>query len=824
MFLFNFYLSEVEMKGISQRFAEVVIKWRLLFIILSVSITLFFLFCMRNLSIQTRLGDLTPQKHPYMEVQKRLMYIFGGLNQVSIALVVKEGDIFNQETLNKVVRITKKLYLLDGVNPGRIVSLSARKIKNTRAYEDGFEVKRLMRCAPETPAEMERLKQNVMRNPMYYGSLVSKDLKATQIMVDFEPEVTSRRIFRELEVIIDAERDSTTDIYIAGRPILEGWMDYYLPKMGWIFLATGLIMILLLYLAFRSKRGIILPFLSASMATIWGLGAVTLLGYHLDPATILAPFFILSLGISHSVQFIKRYYEAMKTNALDKKKAAQETLSHLFVPALVALLTDGIGFISLFIVPLAMIKSMALVSGIGVLSIFFTTVTFLPPIFSYLPKPKLLEVEREERPNILDGFLTRIAFLIYRPTSRWITFGIFLLLAVIGLTGASRLVVGDNEPGSATLYPDSPYNKAERVINSNFMGTNPYFIMVEGKEEEALINSGVLKEMESLQSYLRENIPEAGYTLSLADYIKGLNMVMFAGSPHYFKIPGKDGTIAEYLFLYSISGFPGDFDPVVSPNFQYANIKVDFKDHKSDTIKKALFYTREWIEKFHRVSSVDYLYAGGVMGTLGAVNEIIEETLPISILQVAFLVFICVAIAYGSIVGGLLLLIPLLFNVLFVFGIMGLSGISLTIETLPVAALSIGRGVDYSIYVATRIREEIRSNQGKTLEEAILSALKTSGKAVFFTGATIAVGALTWVFSDIRLQARLGLALGCLTCLNVVGSLVLLPLFLRMFNPAFIYKSRKLRDKHENNFLKDDEPSVKGEEEVVDTVEQSLTS
>ena len=795
----------------SEKFAALVIKWRIFFIALSVLLTLFFLFSMRHLLIQTRLGDLTPQKHPYMEVQKRLMYIFGGLNQVSIALEVKEGDIFNQDTLNKVVRITRKLYLVDGVNPGRIVSLAARKIKSTRAYEDGFEVKRLMRRAPETPAVMERLKQNIIRNPMYYGPLVSKDLKATRIMVDFEPEVTSRRIFKELEEIIGSERDTKTKVYIAGRPILEGWMDHYLPKMGWIFLATGLIMIILLYLAFRSKRGIILPFLSASMATVWGLGAIALLGYHLDPATILAPFFILSLGISHSVQFIKRYYEAMKTNALNKKGAAQETLSHLFVPALVSLLTDGIGFISLFIVPLAMIKSMALASGIGVLSIFFTTVTFLPPILSCLPKPKRLEVEREERPNILDAFLARIASLVYRPTSRWVTFGIFSLLAIIGLYGSSRLVVGDNEPGSATLYPDSPYNRAERVINNKFMGTDPYYIMIEGKEEEALINYEVLKEMESLQNYLQKNIPEAGYALSLADYIKGLNMTMFAGEPRYFTIPENNGTIAEYLFLYSISTFPGDFDPVVSPNFQFANIKIDFKDHKADTIKKVLFHTKEWIEKFHKTTSVDFLYAGGVMGTLGAVNEIIEETLPLSILQVACLVFICVALAYRSIVGGLLLLIPLLFNVLFVFGIMGISGMSLTIETLPVAALSIGRGVDYSIYVATRIREEVHSNKEKSLEEAILTALKTSGRAVFFTGATIAVGALAWVFSDIRLQARLGLTLGYLTCLNVMGSLILLPLFLRMFNPAFIYKNRG---------TKNTTSDIKEKEEAIDTVKQ----
>jgi hypothetical protein len=813
------------MKDISSRFAAFVIRWRFIFILLSSVLTLFFIFCLRNLSIQTSLGDLAPQKHPYMEVQKQLMDIFGGLNQVSIGLVVKEGDIFTKDTLDKVVGITKKLYLLEGVNPGRIVSLSARKIKNTRAYEDGFEVKRLMRHSPENPAEMEGLKESIIRNPMYYGPLVSKDLKATQIMVDFEQDVTSRRIFRELEEIIASERDSNTDIYIAGRPILEGWMDYYLPKMGWIFAATGLIMVFLLYCAFRSKRGIILPFLSASMATIWGLGITTLLGYHMDPATILAPFFILSLGISHSVQFIKRYYEAIKQNPLDRRLAAQEALSHLFIPALVSLVTDGIGFISLFIVPLAAIKSMALASGIGVLSIFFTTVTFIPPVLSYLPKPKRLEVEREERPNMLDSLLTRIASLIHRPALRWTTFCVFILLAAMGMIGASQLVVGDNEPGSATLYPDSPCNSAERIINDKFTGTNPYFIMVAGEGEESLISSEVLKEMESLQNYLLTNVPEAGYALSLADYIKGLNMVMFGGNPSYFTIPDKNGTIAEYLFLYSISGFPGDFDPVVSPNFQYANIKVDFKDHKSDTIKKTLFFTREWIEKFHKVEAVDFLFAGGVMGTLGAVNEIIEETLPVSVLQVGLLVFICVALAYGSAVGGLLLLIPLLFNVLFVFGIMGLSGMSLTIETLPVAALSIGRGVDYSIYVATRIREELQSNQDKTLAEATQRALVTSGKAVFFTGATIAIGALTWVFSDIRLHARLGLTLGSLTLLNMVGALILLPLFLRIFNPSFIYKSRGMKNTvTKNDPLQEESVDIQERGNVIEACKEQRVS
>ena len=137
-------------KNISKRFAEFVIRFRVLFILVSLTLTLFFLWVQKDLKIQTNLGDFAPQKHPYVLVQKQLNYIFGGLNQISIALVVKEGDIFNQSTLNKVREITNKLYLLDGINAGRIVSLAARKIKRVEVTADGFKVERLMPEVPET--------------------------------------------------------------------------------------------------------------------------------------------------------------------------------------------------------------------------------------------------------------------------------------------------------------------------------------------------------------------------------------------------------------------------------------------------------------------------------------------------------------------------------------------------------------------------------------------------------------------------------------------------------------------------------------------------
>ena len=771
------------MNNFSKFFARFVIRHRIVFILISLALTILFAYQLRHLTLQTNLGDFAPQKHPYLAVQRQLTHIFGGLNQISIAIEVKEGDIFNYSTLSKVHSITKKLYLLNGINAGRVVSLSARKIKSVKATAEGFGARRLMRYPPKSAEEMERLKETIVRNPMIYGPIVSKDFKSTLIQADFESDVSSRRIFRQVQQIIEEEKDSNNNIYIGGRPILEGWLDFYTPKMGKIFMGTLIVMILILYIAFRSKRGVLLPLASSLMATVWGLGILTLSGYKLGPTTILTPFLVLALGISHSVQFIKRYYED-ELKHLSSKEASQETLQSLFVPACTSLVTDGLGFLSLLIVPLAMIRSMALATGAGVLSIFFTTVTFIPAILSFLPSPKRKEIEREEKFNLLNRILGKISSLSIHRFSRWAVVGIFLVLGVVGTIGASRIVVGDNEPGSASLYRNSPYNVAETMISNKFAGSSPYYVLIEGKEEEGLVDSQTLLEMESLTNYVKEKIPEAGHSLSLVDYIKGLNFAMFGGNPRYLRVPEKSQTIAEYLFLYSMTAFPGDFDPVVSPDYKYANIKFDLKDHKAGTINKVLTATKEWVDKNHKVQNFEFRYPGGDIGILAAINEIIRKVLPQNIIQLSSIVFICIWVAYGSYVAGILLLIPLVLGVLLTFGTLGLLGVSLTVETLPVAALGIGLGVDYGIYVTSRLRQELR--QGLPFERAIYTSLETSGKAVFFTGATVALGVFSWVFSNIRLQARLGVILGALLLLNMLGALILLPALISIFKPKFI--------------------------------------
>ncbi len=771
------------------RLARKIIHLRIYVIVIFIIITSFFVSVLKSITIETHLQDFLPQHHPFIEVQKRLTDVFGGLNQVSIALEVKEGDIFNHEFLDKVISFTEDLYLLEGVNISRITSIASRHIKHVVANEEGFFVERLLRAPPQTKQEMEEFKKKVVSNPNVYPKMVSRDFKSTLIYVDFNSGVKTSYIFRELNRLKRKYEDENTRIYIAGRIILEGWLNFYLPRMFKILGISFLVISVILYLTFRSKRGVILPLLDSSMACLWGMGTMKLLGLRLDPSTILVPFIVLSLGISHSVHTLKRYYEEMQDPQMKSKHAVVSTMAHLFLPGLACVLTDGFGFLSLTFVPLPTIKSMAFASGLGILANFFTSFMFTPCILSFLRRPRVVEVKKEEQHLWVDRILTKISVFSLNKKAGTALVVTFIILSFVALFGLKKIIIGDNTEGSSYLYPDSPYNRAEAFINEKFGGTNSYYIFVESKD--SLLKVKKLKAIDAFQSYLLKEMPQAGSATSIVNAIKGLNMFMFGGRYEYFRIPEKDDVIAQYWFLYTLSGFPSDYDHLISRDERYCNIKFDFRDHKSSTVEEAVKKTRKFFAT-HKFNDIKFSYGGGDIGILYAVNDIIKKTIIPNALFISLLIFLYVSFIYRSFVAGGILILPLLLSNLFVFAILGFVGLPITTEMLPLVSLSEGLGINYGIYVLARLFDEMR-NKRKTYKNILHHTLVTSGKAVFFSGFVVSLGILVWIFSPIRFQAQMGLNLCIALILNMVISLVMVPVFVWWFKPEFLFKGLRAR-------------------------------
>jgi hypothetical protein len=502
------------------------------------------------------------------------------------------------------------------------------------------------------------------------------------------------------------------------------------------------------------------------MAALWGLASLPLMGFQLNPTTILVPFLVFALGVCHSLQFIKRYFEEAKEQTAPRT-IATTVLASLLAPASISLITDGIGFLSLLCIPIDIIRAMAAAAGIGVFSLFISAVLFIPVCLSYLSVPPHGAMEQLKKPSLLDRLLIYCAVLSMCRPKRIIS--IFAAAGICCAGGISMLAVGDNQPGSPALYPDSHYNRSEQLINSKFGGTDPYYILVQGRTDEAIVSAEVLREMEALQNFVLDTVPEAGRAQSLVEYIKGFHLVFNGFDREFFRIPERDATIGEYLFLYSIAGYPGDFDFLCDRDFKNANIKIDLKDHKPETIRKALGATAGWIAAHHKSERVDFLFPGGIVGIHAALNDNIKSSIPRSLLLVTGLVFIFVWLFTNSLRDGLLIMIPLFFSLLVTFGIMGYLHTPLTIETVPLASLGMGLGVDYGIYILGRIKGK------QTTSDAMQQSLLTSGKAVLFAALSVSLSVLLWVFSPVKMDAKMGICLALLFCVNMLSAIILLP-------------------------------------------------
>jgi hypothetical protein len=748
------------------RIAEAVMRNRLLFVLLPLILTALSCFVWPAVYIETSLAEFIPQSHPFIATHKQLEKIFGGLNQVSIVIKVREGDIFRRDVLAKVLNLTESLYFTEGVNISRINGIAARKARKVLPDARGFNVARLMPRIPESDQEIRDLKTEIKRNPLIYGPLVAEDFSSTLIQADFFPEVPSRAIFTKIRETAERLASPGIEIYYSGRPILEGWLDFYLHNMLYLFGVSIIALGTILYVLFRTVRAVLLSLASALMAALWGLVSLPLMGFHLNPATVLVPFLVFALGVCHSIQFLKRYVEETGLQKSAMSISAQ-VLASLLAPASISLITDGIGFLALLCIPIDIIRAMAAAAGIGVLSLFITTVLFIPACLSYMPVPLPGVQAGRRKTSLLDRLLMRAAgWAVHR---RKTIMGIFAAAGICCAGGISMLEVGDNQPGSPALYPDSHYNRSEQLINSKFSGTDPYYILVQGKTDEAIVSVEVLQEMDALQNHILDTVPEAGRSQSLVEYIKGFHLVFNGFESGLFRIPESDATIGEYLFLYSIAGYPGDFDFLADRDFRNANIKIDLKDHKPGTISKVLDATAGWIAAQHKSERIDFLFPGGIVGIHAALNDSIRRSIPLTLLLVTGMVFVLVWLFTKSLRDGLLLMIPLFFSLLVTFGVMGYLHTPLTIETIPLASLGMGLGVDYGIYIMSRMNNTWPA--GDALQETLL----TSGKAVFFAAVSVSLSVLLWVFSPVKMDAKLGICLALLLCVNMLSAIILLP-------------------------------------------------
>jgi len=751
-------------------------------------VTLLFAGFASQLRLETRFDELLPQKHPFIKVHSQYAPTFGGANTLMLMLEVKDGTIFTQETLTKVFEMTQRLDRVFGVNHELVNTLAHRTNRRVRTMSGGMQVvEPVMSRPPKNDQEVELIRQIVHTSRNLYGVVVSLDEKATKLEATFiEGRLDHHRMFDEVSrSVIEPFEDENTRIYAAGEVWLYGWVYYYAREVFLIFLATAVLMWVLLYWYFHDIRGALRPTITGAISAIWGLGFIKMIGFSLDPLTLVIPFFVTARAISHSVQMHDRYYEEYKKAHWQKEPAIIASFAELFVPTLSGIVTDALGLLVILLVPIVLLQKLAISAAVWILAITVSELLLNPIVYYYLREPDIRVVELREQ-GLFKRMISAATDAILSPVGKTLTLVSWVALVLVSASFWQNLVIGDPTAATPLLPRDSAYNTAHTRLQETFGGVERLMVVVEGQNSKPVTAPEVLKVIERFQRHMEQD-PSVGASFSFVDILVTTNSVINYTEPKWEVLPRTERQVSLLLGLYFAGTSYQDTNRFIDSKLRAAPIHFLCTDHRGENIRRIIKRANEFIEA-NPMDSAKLLLAGGPIGVLAAANqELLSNDILINVLGFAT-IFIVLVITYRSVMAGIYMLIPLLVANAAVNAYMGARDIGININTLPVVTVGIGFGIDYGLYIVSRIVEEYRT--GISLPAAVRLAVATSGKSVTFTAITMVMGTLLWTFSHIRFNSEMGLLLALWMGMSFLATVTLLPVLIVMLKPRFILREQ----------------------------------
>lgn len=791
-----------EMHSKEGRFSAKIANWVVdhkklayLFVILP---SLFLAYAIPSIEVFSRFSDLLPQQHEYVKNYNRMKDVFGGANIITISLEAKSGDLFTKKTLDKVKYLTDQIDKMVGVNHYQVASIAHAKIRVVKTDKEGMVISRpvLPREVPSDERALKVLKEEILNNPIVYGTYISKDGTSALVTAGFDEKRLDYSLIhtRLIELKASLEKDGDVILHIAGEPMLKGWIYSYSEQLYQIFGITFLIIVALLYLHFRAVSGVFIPIVCTSLSAVWGLGLVGWLDYNLDPLILVVPILISARTTSHCVQLIERFQDERRKGA-DPKAAVRCSMGELMIPAFIAIFTDAAGLLVLSVSSIPMISKLGIYCSFWSLSNVVTVSILVPLLLLSFPVP-IRKKDNKVKASFASKIMAHLGGFLVSGKSTIPCSVLVIVIIIGGVFYGGQVTVGENKPGSPLLFEDSDYNLAAKRISDKFAGANQLSIYLEGEDAHVIKRPDVVKTMEEFIVHMQD-AEKYGGTRDVPTLVRSINRLYHYDDPRWFVIPNSQKDIGNTLFMYEAgAAVPGVIQEYMDLEGRRANFVVFFKDATGPTVNSALERAKEFIDT-HPLEGVKYYLAGGIIGVTAASNEEVEYSELMQTVLILLVVMASVVLTYRSFVAALLVFVVLFLAIIINRAYMGFRGIGLNINTLPVTAVGIGIGVDYVIYVIDRIKEEYAHNiylagsaaidKTKELNNAIINALRTTGAAVVFTAITVVGGIIYWIpGSALRFNSEMAILLILLMISNMLGAITIVPLLIRIFKPKFL--------------------------------------
>jgi predicted RND superfamily exporter protein len=750
--------------------------------------------------IATSFENFFPARHQNTLLYRRFQYQYGGAQTMILLLRVKHEDIFNFKTLNKIEDINRLVNRLPGVNHNEVFSLASYRV----AYPKAIPGALIFTCfmypkVPSSAAELQKLRQNVALHREQVRTVITADNKGAVISASFnEQHLDYKALFNSVEDIVHRYQDANTDIFVAGVPIVAGWGYYYLPRIALIFFMSIALMLIILYISLGQRSSWWAPILTGSFSATWGLGFMSLMGYNFDPVMLVIPFILTARDLSHGIQWQGRYYDEL--DRLDDKTLACITTTNMMLPpGLLSILADiaGIIFISLGGIPV--LKEIGLGGAVWLAGSVTMVFVFQPIFMSYLPRPRVRERRWLLRPatNGLRGRLHRlVAGLIRIPVTPGRLRGAMLVAGgafiVWGIISGQRARIGYERPGT-------PLYRSEARVNQDFVEIGKYLPIDEAwvvlatpnyPNQQSSISPDVLRMIDDMGNYLVSHGDAVGVVSFATQGLMPLNQLFHNGHPKFRAIPSDEKAAGNLWYVFLAGTAPGEMERffAYSPKMTSTCIRLFLPDHTYARLNQVRADIRRFIDTRVKddpsLSKIGVDYLGGQAGLYLGANDVLYQLDILNISFVLIVIFMCCALSFRSFVAGLLFVTSAVMANFGAFIYMNARDIGLTIDTIPVISLGIGLGIDYGIYIVARIRDEVM--EGASIEQAITTALGTTGAAVFSTFAVMIGGILPWAFSPLLFHNEMSVLLIFLMGMNMIAGVLILPAYIAWRRPRFI--------------------------------------
>lgn len=755
-----------------------VFRHRLLVIIAFAAATLFLGYQSSQLKLDAGFTKNIPLNHEYMVNYMKHRKDFGGANSILVSVCDKNDTIFNQTFFDTLKNVHDQLFFINGVDRSLVKSLFSSSTRFTEIVEGGFSGGPVIPADfnSSNPAALKLVSENIDKAGIV-GRQVSDDFRCAMVtaqLLEFDPnsgeKLDTLVIANELEEQLRGkyENDSIS-IHIIGFAKMIGDVANGAKDVVLFFAIALAITAVMVFFFSKSIMLTILPLLCSVIAVIWQMGLLTLLGFGLDPMSILVPFLVFAIGVSHGVQMInavgKRVVEGSTA-----KVAAQLAFRNLLIPGGVALLSDTVGFMTLLVIDIGIIRELAITASMGVAVIILTNLMLLPVLMSFVKFSDKYKQKFAGKEGRSDEFWRKIAGC----SSPKVAYAILVftgILFALGWFQSQKMKIGDLHAGAPALHEVSRYNQDTFLITDKYAISVDYISILVESTPESCTSYDVMNAIDELQ-WKMENVPGVQSAVSLASVAKQVNAGYNEGNPKWRVLPRNQQTMVQAISRIPTSSGLLNGDCSVMPVIMF------MEDHKAETINRVVDAVKAFREEY-QTDDLQFKLASGPVGVMAAKNEAVKAAQDPMMIYVFGAVIILCLISFRSLRATLSVVIPLYVVSVLAQALMTYLQIGLTVSTLPVIALGVGIGVDYGIYILSTMSVKLKS--GMLCREAYFEALKERGSAVLFTGITLAVGVSTWVFSSLKFQMDMGILLTFMFVVNMLGAIVVLPALASVF-------------------------------------------